>query len=73
MAVSTENLGVILMQKGKNKDATFTPPFASTQRVRFSWDVSNIFRAPEADDERLQAELAAWDAASDEALAGLEI
>ena len=45
MAVSTENLGVILVQKGKNKDATFTPPFSNKQPVRFSWDVSTMFRA----------------------------
>ena len=78
VGISTENLGVILVQKDKHQDAIFTPPFSSQQRFRFSWssaegDPSAIFRVREADDERLYDELAAWDAASDEALVALEI
>ena len=77
MGLPTEQLGVILI----GKDDVFTPPFAIKQRVRFNWfstddDPASMFAAREAhqsDDLRLQTELAAWDAASDEALAGLEI
>ena len=78
MRLHNEQLGVIVV----GKDDVFTPPFASKQPgIRYSLfaaddDPSAVFSAREADksdDLRLQMELSAWDAASDEALMALDI
>lgn len=74
----TEELGVIVV----GKDDVFTPPFeCKRERVGYSLfagdeDSSLMFpvrQAVQSDELRLQDELAAWDAASDEAWPGLDI
>ena len=75
MGLQIDELGVIVI----DRNDVFTPPFAGKQRVwsLFSADddltaMFAVREVPPTDDLRLQDELAAWDAASDEAWSALD-